>query len=198
MAKKKNKEVIEELDEQVQNQENTGENTEKTSDDTPDSTQNEASAAKEELSQEEILIAENSELKDKFRRLFAEFDNFKKRKAKERIDYMKTAGQDVIIELLPVLDDFERAIKANEEASGQAADENDGFILIHKKLMSNLERKGLVKMEARGNDFDADLHEAIAEIPGADDQKGKIIDVVEEGYLLNEKIIRHAKVVVGR
>lgn len=197
MANKKNKETAEELEAQKTAQETT-ETVEETTENAAPATETvEKVVEEEELSFEEKLLAENAELKDKFRRLFAEFDNFKKRTAKERIELFKTAGNDVIRELLPVLDDFERAIKANEEANGPA-EENDGFVLIHKKLSGNLERKGLKKMEAKGSNFDAELHEAIVEIPGGDEQKGKVIDVVEDGYLLNDKIIRHAKVVVGK
>ncbi|MCL4116054.1 UNVERIFIED_CONTAM: hypothetical protein GTU68_003731 [Idotea baltica] len=198
MAKKKNNDTVEELEDQKNAQETT-ENDNDTNNETATNKKEEQVEAveAEELSIEEKLTAENAELKDKFRRLFAEFDNFKKRTAKERIEMFKSAGQDIIVDLLPVLDDFERAIKANEEANGPA-EENDGFILIHKKLSVNLDKKGLTKMEAIGNDFDAELHEAIAEIPGDETMKGKIIDVVEDGYHLNNKIIRHAKVVVGK
>ncbi len=193
MAKKQNKETVEELEQQ----QNANEDAKNVSEENENNEATEATEKAEEISAEAKLTAENAELKDKFRRLFAEFDNYKKRTAKERIELFKTAGQDIIKELLPVLDDFERAIKANEEATGQPAGENDGFVLIHKKLWANLERKGLKKMEARELDFDAELHEAIAKVPAGDDQKGKVIDVVEEGYFLNDKIIRHAKVVVG-
>ena len=126
-------------------------------------------------------------------RLFAEFENFKKRTAKERMDLYKTAGESVLTALLPVLDDFERSIKANQKQ------EDEGVVLIYNKLKSVLETKGLKAMEdSVGQELNTDYHEAITNIPApSDDMKGKIIDVVEKGYFLNEKVIRYAKVVVA-
>lgn len=136
------------------------------------------------------------EYKDKHLRLYADFDNFKKRNAKERLELILTASKDVIKELLPVIDDFERALKAAETASDVAA-VKEGMNLIYQKLVRNLEGKGLKAIEAKGKDFDVELHEAITEIP-APDMAGKVIDEVEKGYYLNDKIIRFAKVVVGK
>jgi molecular chaperone GrpE len=148
----------------------------------------------EELEEMRIQLQEQ---KDKFLRLYAEFDNYKKRTAKERLEMMKTAGQDIIEELLPVLDDFERASKALEQSDDfQAA--KIGFDLIHEKIFKKLEFKGLEPMDSLGKDFDPDLHEAITEIPVGEEQKGKVVDVIEKGYTLNQKIIRYAKVVVGK
>tara|TARA_B100001057_G_scaffold112766_1_gene110963 strand:+ start:1585 stop:1974 length:390 start_codon:yes stop_codon:yes gene_type:complete len=126
-------------------------------------------------------------------RLFAEFENFKKRTAKERMDLYKTAGESVLTALLPVLDDFERSIKANQKQ------EDEGVVLIYNKLRSIFETKGLKAMEDPiGQELNTDYHEAITNIPApSDDVKGKIIDVVEKGYFLNEKVIRYAKVVVA-
>lgn len=150
---------------------------------------------KEELEETKIQLAEQ---KDKFLRLFAEFDNYKKRTAKERIDLIKTAGQDVVTDMLSVIDDFDRALKATT-ASNDADAAKKGFELIHEKLLNLLGNKGLKAMESIGKDFDADFHEAITEIPApSDEQKGKVVDVVEKGYTLNDKIIRYAKVVVGK
>ena len=134
-----------------------------------------------------------AQLNDKHLRLFAEFENFKKRTAKERMDLYKTAGESVLTALLPVLDDFERSIKANQKQ------EDEGVVLIYNKLKSILETKGLKAMEdAVGQELNTDYHEAITNIPApSDDMKGKIIDVVEKGYFLNEKVIRYAKVVVA-
>ena len=138
------------------------------------------------------------EYKDKHLRLYADFDNFKKRNAKERLELILTASKDVIKELLPVIDDFERALKAAETASDVAA-VKEGMNLIYQKLVRNLEGKGLKAIEARGNAFDVELHEAITEIPApTPDIAGKVIDEVEKGYYLNDKIIRFAKVVVGK
>lgn len=138
------------------------------------------------------------EQKDKFLRLYAEFDNFKKRTAKERLELIKTAGQDIIVDLLPVLDDFDRAEKSmlgNDDVNVA----KEGFKLIKEKLYSKLENKGLSVMDSQDKDFDADFHEAITEIPAPNEElKGKVVDVIEKGYTLNQKIIRYAKVVVGK
>jgi len=144
---------------------------------------------KKELTSEEKI----TQLNDKHLRLFAEFENFKKRTAKERMDLYKTAGEDVLTALLPVLDDFERSIKANQKQ------EDEGVILIYNKLKSILETKGLKAMEdSVGKKLNTDYHEAITNIPAPSvDMKGKIIDVIEKGYFLNEKVIRYAKVVVA-
>ncbi len=138
-----------------------------------------------------------AELNDKYLRLFAEFDNFKKRTATERIELVKTASKDIMAALLPVLDDFDRAKKASEnESSGEVFTE--GVTLVYNKLQSVLKNKGLESMESDGEAFNAEFHEAITEIPAGDAMKGKVIDTVEKGYFLNQKIIRYAKVVVGK
>lgn len=144
------------------------------------------------------LEAELSESKDKYLRVFAEFENFRKRSMKERLDLMKTAAQDTIKELLPVLDDFDRAKAVAED---DKSDEvfSEGIQLVYEKLYKSLERKGLKQMESTGEVFDPELHEGITEIPAPnDDMKGKVIDTIEKGYLLNDKIIRYAKVVIGK
>jgi len=136
--------------------------------------------------------------KDRYLRLFAEFENFKKRTARERVDMFKTAGEDVISSLLPILDDFERALKEIEKSH----DDNlyKGVALINNKLRETLKSKGLHLMDVKpGEAFDADSHEAITQIPAPDDSlKGKIIDVVEKGYTLGDRIIRYPKVVIGQ
>jgi len=149
-------------------------------------------ADKEELEQQV------GELKDKYLRMFAEFENYKKRTMKDKLDMMKTAAQDTLSAMLPVLDDFDRAKK-------QADDDNsveqfsDGVSLVYNKIHAVLKGKGLVAMETNGQDFDPELHEALTEIPApTEEMKGKIIDTIESGYYLNDKIIRHAKVVVGK
>ena len=136
--------------------------------------------------------------KDKYLRLFAEFENFKKRTSKERIELFKTAGQDVITSLLPILDDFDRAIsQLNENKSGK---DFEGFILIKNKFLEIMKSNGLIDIETQiGDNFDAEVHEAISQIPAIEkNQKGKIIDVIEKGFQLGEKIIRYPKVVVGK
>ena len=138
------------------------------------------------------------ELKDKHLRLMAEFENFKRRSVREKMDMMKNAAKDTMTVLLPVLDDFDRARKAAEEN-----DKGDlfaeGIGLVYKKLYSTLEQKGLKPMETTGVAFAPELHEALTEVPApTEDLKGKVIDTIEKGYWLNDKIIRHAKVVVGK
>jgi len=151
-----------------------------------------------ELSAEEKLELELAEAKDKYLRLYSEFENFRRRNAKERIDLIKTASSDLMKELLPTIDDFERARKANENQEDIEA-VKEGFNLISTKLMKTLEAKGLKVMETeKGTAFDADLHEAVTQFPVEDEKlKGKIIDTVEKGYYLGERVIRFAKVVIG-
>ena len=144
---------------------------------------------------EELLEAE----KNKYLRLFAEFENYKKRTSKERIELFKTAGQEVMAVLLPVLDDFERALTHIEDDK-EAEELRKGVLLIYQKMVKTLEQKGLTAIEVKAGDvFDAEVHQAITQIPApSDDLKGKIIDCVEKGYKLGDKIIRHPKVVVGQ
>ncbi|WP_075344284.1 nucleotide exchange factor GrpE [Tenacibaculum agarivorans] len=146
-------------------------------------------------SSEDLLQAE----KDKYLRLFAEFENYKKRTTKERIELFKTASQELMTVLLPVLDDFERALTHIEDDK-EAEELRKGVLLIYQKLLKTLEQKGLTAIEVnQGDTFDADTHEAITQIPApSDDLKGKIIDCVEKGYKLGDKIIRHPKVVVAQ
>lgn len=136
--------------------------------------------------------------KDRYLRLFAEFENYKKRTSRERIEMFKTAGEEVIISMLPIMDDFERALKEIEKSD----DDNlyKGVELIHTKLSETLKTKGLQMMDVNAGDvFDADSHEAITQIPAPEQKlKGKIIDVVEKGYRLGDKIIRFPKVVIGQ
>lgn len=137
------------------------------------------------------------EMKDKYMRMFAEFDNFKKRSVREKLDFMKTAAQDTLSALLPVLDDFDRAKKFAEGKENGGWD--TGVDLVYQKLYTILRSKGLEPMDSTGQTFDPELHEAITEIPApTDDLRGKVVDTTEKGYRLNDKIIRHAKVVVGK
>ncbi|MFT3705645.1 MAG: nucleotide exchange factor GrpE [Agriterribacter sp.] len=146
----------------------------------------------------EKLQAELAEQKEKYLRLYAEFDNFKRRSAKERIELIQTAGKEVIVSLLDVLDDCDRAEKQIQE-SGQKDAVTEGVQLVFNKLRSSLYAKGVKAMETKGKDFDPDQHEAITQIPVPDESlKGKIVDEVVKGYYLNDKIIRFAKVVVGQ
>ncbi|WP_405569377.1 nucleotide exchange factor GrpE [Winogradskyella sp. Asnod2-B02-A] len=154
---------------------------------------------KETKTPEEQLQDQLVSEKDKFMRLFAEFENYKKRTTKERIELFKTASQDVMVSMLPVLDDFERALTHIEDDK-EAEELRKGVLLIYNKLVNTLEQKGLTKIEVRqGDTFDADNHEAITQIPApSSDLKGKIIDVVERGYKLGDKVIRFPKVVIGQ
>jgi len=146
----------------------------------------------------EQLRAELQEQKDKYLRLFAEFDNFKRRNAKERIELAQTAGKEVIGSLLDVLDDSERSEKVMETSTDLQM-VKDGVKLVFQKLRNLLEQRGLKAMNTIGTEFNADLQEAITEIPApTPDMAGKVIDEVQKGYLLNDKIIRYAKVVVGK
>jgi molecular chaperone GrpE len=138
-----------------------------------------------------------AELNDKYLRLYAEFDNFRKRTARERVEYLKYAGEEVFKEILPVVDDFERGLKAAENATDVAA-VSEGVKLVYNKLTHILKLKGIETMDAKGKDFDPETMEAITNIPApTPDLKGKVVDEVEKGYLLNGKVIRFAKVVVG-
>lgn len=141
--------------------------------------------------------AELKAVEDKYLRLYAEFDNYKRRTNAERMELFKTANQEVLVSLLPVLDDFGRALKAMETAT-EVAPVKEGVSLVNNKLTSILTAKGLKAMDSVGKAFDSEFHEAITNIPApSDDLKGKIIDEVEKGYFLNDKVIRFAKVVVG-
>ena len=153
--------------------------------------------AESPISTEDKLKAEANEWNNKYLRLYAEFDNFKRRTSKERLELLQIAGKDVISDLLTVLDDFERAQKSLETASDILA-MKEGVTLVQHKLKSILTQKGLKEMESIGKEFDADLHEGITSIPApSPDLKGKVLDELEKGYLLNDKVIRFAKVIIG-
>ncbi|MDG1172651.1 MAG: nucleotide exchange factor GrpE [Polaribacter sp.] len=150
---------------------------------------------KDEPTSEELIKIE----KDKFLRLFAEFENYKKRTTRERVELFKTAGQEVMTSLLPVVDDFERALSHIDDDK-EAEELRKGVLLIYQKFYKTLEQKGLSKIETNpGDTFDAEFHEAITQIPApTDDLKGKVIDCIEKGYKLGDKIIRYPKVVIGQ
>ena len=160
--------------------------------------QNEEIEVELELTAEEKLTIEVAEAKDKYLRLYSEFENFRRRNAKEKIDLIKTASQGLMADLIPTIDDFERAQQANQKQEDIEVIK-EGFELIQKKLLKTLEAKGLKLMKTeKGTDFDPELHEAVTQFPVDDDKlKGKIIDTVEKGYFLGEKVVRFAKVVIG-
>ena len=151
-------------------------------------------SVKEEPTTEELIQVE----KDKFLRLFAEFENYKKRTSKERIELFKTAGQELMTALLPVLDDFDRGLAEIKKAKDKEL--LKGMQLIKDKFKNTLTQKGLTELEVNaGDSFDAEIHEAITQIPApTEDMKGKVIDCVEKGYKLGDKIIRYPKVVIGQ
>jgi len=150
---------------------------------------------KEEM---EALKNNNTELKDKYIRLFAEFDNYKKRTIREKVDLMNTAARDTMTALLPVLDDFDRLNKIDLDAS-TAESFSEGVRLVYNKLNRVLSQQGLEVMQTDGEAFDPELHEAFTEVPApSEEMKGHVVDTIEKGYKLKDKIIRHAKVVVGK
>ncbi len=155
--------------------------------------------SKKNKSEEELKKIQNelNELKDKHIRLQAEFDNFRKRTLKEKMELMKSAGESILVNILPVIDDFDRAIQmmgAKEEGDPVA----DGVKLIYNKFQEFLKQNGIKEIDAKEKDFDTDLHEAIVKIPAPSEElKGKNVDVIQKGYMLNDKIIRFAKVVIG-
>ena len=171
-----------------------------------DTTQEESNEPQEQLQQteeetqteEENLAQQLEELKDKYLRTVAEFENFKRRTLKEKTELILNGAEKAITAILPIIDDMERAIEnAHKQECVDAVEE--GWELIYKKLLSTLEGMGVKKIEVEDKDFDVDFHEAVAMVPGmGDDKKGKIIDCVQTGYTLNDKVIRHAKVAVGQ
>ena len=190
---KKKKDIKEELKEEALNDQ--ANNTEETQDETvieQEETKEEPKALPKPTCEEELEL-----YKDKHLRMYSEFENFRRRSAKERIELMQNAGQEIITTLLPILDDFDRAKTANENSEDVVAIK-EGMDLIYNKIFMLLSQKGLKPMDAMGKEFNSDDYEAIAKIPApSKDLKGKVIDVTEKGYYLNSNIIRHAKVVVG-
>ena len=174
---------------------------EKFTEEKPDSEDNKESATDDVSSEQkeiERLKIELSEAKDKYLRLYSEFDNYRRRSAKERLELVQSANQDLLQDLLPVLDDFERAGQNFSEKIDPAA-LKEGMDLISNKFSKILTQKGVKPMDVgEGSDFDPEIHEAITQIPAPkDDLKGKVVDVIEKGYYLHEKVIRYARVVIG-
>lgn len=186
-------------EESVKNEQKTAENVQE---EVAENEQSSSEAAEEQASVEEekdpltIAQQEAEQWKDKYIRLVAEFDNYKKRTLKEKSELILNGSEKTIAAVLPVLDDFERAIADKTE---DPAAVKEGFNLIYKKFFESLEKLGVNKIETENADFNVDYHEAIAMVPGmGDDKKGKVIDCVQTGYTLNDKVIRHAKVAVGQ
>lgn len=188
MSKKQDKET---LDEQLNDAQAMAENTDQEQVESADNQSN-------EHDNEAKLMQERDELRDKYLRLMAEFDNFKKRNIRERMDLMNTAARDTMTALLPVLDDFDRAQNLSDEQKNSPAFQ-EGIELVYHKLFSILQQRGLEPMESTGLPFDPELHAAITEISvPTEEMKGKVVDTIERGYTLKGKIIRHAKVVTGK
>ena len=177
-------------------------NTENTSEANTEACDNKEQAAAEEKAEEKDPLQKAQEelesLKDKYLRTVAEFDNYRKRSLKEKTELVLNGGEKTITAILPVLDDMERAV-ANADKADSAKAVEEGWELIFKKLRSIFEGLGVKKIDTDDKEFDVDFHEAIAMVPGmGDDKKGKVVDCVQTGYTLNDKVIRHAKVAVGQ
>lgn len=153
--------------------------------------------AVEETAPLDAAKQEVAELKDKYLRLYADFENFRRRTSKEKLELLSTASADIVKLILPVVDDFERA-KVSFDSSTDIVALKEGVDLIYTKLLKTLESKGLKAIESKGETFDVEIHESIAQFPApTEEQKGKVIDEIEKGYYLNDKVIRYAKVIVG-
>lgn len=183
----------------VENQEELNKEVENTEEVQNEETQKETENTEEvtEISELDALKAELAEQKDKYLRLYSEFDNFRKRTNKERIDLISTAGEKLLIKVLPVVDDFERAEKSNKDVT-DVDKLKEGYDLIYSKFVKLLEAEGLKPINATEEEFNPDLHEALTQIPAPTEElKGKVIDEIEKGYYLGEKVVRFSKVVVG-
>lgn len=150
----------------------------------------------ENVSESASFEAQLAEAKDKYLRLYADFENFRRRTSKEKIEMIQNASEGLLKELIPIVDDFERANKSFETVT-EVEPMKEGIALIFNKLQKTLASKGVKAIEAKGQDFDVELHECITQFAAGDENKGKVIDEIEKGYYLNEKVIRYAKVVVG-
>lgn len=189
---------VEIKDNNVASEENT-ENVTENAESATETTDKKAEEPAKELTVEEQLVAAKNEIaqyKDKYLRAVAEFDNYRKRTLKEKAELLLNGSEKTVCAFLPILDDFERALATS---SDDASAVKEGMTLIFNKFNKTLESLGVKKIETEGKDFDVDFHEAVAMVPGmGDDKKGKVIDCVQTGYQLNDKVIRHAKVAVGQ
>jgi len=162
----------------------------------PEMGEHEQAVKEEPVDELTKALRDAADWKDKYMRLYAEFDNFRKRSMKEKSEILSTASGELMKELLPVVDDFDRAVQANASVTDIEV-VKEGFVLIHQKLYKKLETKGLKPIDAKGKPFDTDFHEAITQIP-MPEMAGKVVDEVEKGYTLHEKVIRYSKVVIGQ
>jgi len=194
MAKKKRNEDKKIEDKQEKVDVNTNKQVEQTTNEATQEEKIEDTSPEQKI---EELNLQLEEQKNKYLRLFADFDNYKKRTAKERLDLLNTAGKDIMRSIIPTLDDLDRALQSTETVS-DVSSVIEGFELVRNKMFATLSQKGLKTMESKGENFNPDKHEALTKIPApSEDLKGKVVDVIEKGYTLNDKIIRYAKVVVG-
>ena len=192
-----NKNNIEESEKEVLENEQVNEKNEQVNEENEQPATEQKPEQEQEKDELETVKEENAKLRDQLLRTIAEFDNYKKRTLKEKTELILNGGEKTITAILPVLDDFERALADTHTDDPNAIKE--GMDLIFKKFNKTLESMGVKKIETEGKDFDVDYHEAIAMVPGmGDEMKGKVIDCVQTGYLLNDKVIRHAKVAVGQ
>jgi len=194
-AKNKSKEELDSAQEQAMGNEQVEATEEQAGElnDELDTTEESASEANGNVDLSDLVQVE----RDKYLRLYSEFENFRRRTTKERLEWMQNASKDLMVELLPIVDDMERALKSMQQAGDTNASE--GMELIYKKFYGTLEKKGLKPMNAQGEVFDAEIHEAVTQFDApSEDMKGKVIDELEKGYFLNDKVIRYAKVVVGK
>ncbi|TAJ12344.1 nucleotide exchange factor GrpE [Marinilabiliaceae bacterium JC017] len=204
MVKKSSKKAVDteekKVADQTVNQEEAVETKEKDAPQEEETLQEEQPKAEEEATGDEKIKEINiklSDINDKYLRLSAEYDNYRKRTLREKMDLTKSAGETILLSLLPVIDDFDRALAHLDEAKDIEA-VKEGIKLIYNKFQDFLSQQGIKEIDAKEKEFDTDLHEAITKIPApADELKGKVIDCVEKGYLLNEKVIRFSKVVIG-
>ncbi len=186
--------------ENTQKEETTNTEEQAKQEESQDNTQNEEES--EEKTKEETTESLGNkllEINDKYLRLYSEFENFRKRTNKERLDLIENASESLIKDILPIIDDFERALQTLEkEEDEKAQNTKEGMTLIYKKLLSTLEHKGLKPINAKGEVFDENLHEAVSQLPAQNEEdKGKVFDEVQKGYYLNNKVIRYSKVVVS-
>ena len=193
--KKKNKDI--KMDPNVENEAIGDDKSQDINLDDQQEQEEEEAIEEKEMSDEEKMLAEVAESKDKYLRLYSEFDNYRRRTSKEKLELMQTAGERIVVSLLPVLDDFNRAEQSLSSSDAETIAE--GIKLISDKFAKTLDAEGLILMDTdQGTVFDPELHEAVTQIPAPTKKlKGKIVDTIEKGYFLGEKVIRHAKVVIG-
>jgi|SRR6056297_1856958 len=191
--KKENEKDMQQAQQEINSEQNKNEEVEINDSVDPEEEAKEQNEPRKEKSDKEKL----KELNDKYIRLAAEYDNYRRRTLKEKMELAKSAGEDILVNILPVMDDFERGLESIDKAKEVDAIK-DGVLLIYNKFKEFLKQRGVKAIEAKEKEFDTDLHEAVTKIPAPEEKlKGKVVDEIEKGYLLNDKVIRYAKVVIG-